>query len=184
MEEPKDNYTIDSKYVTTYKEADNIGINSVEEESTITDDTNTESLQSPEYDKYRDLLNIFNEIELECVKFKNEYQLDTYSFIKWLSLIVEEVDTVSQELNNFALHNNGVHELRVKLIKLAATIVSWLEMMNGTNLQTSDNKDETNKKITLDAYRSVRLCPECVEYMFVSPKPFCNNLEHIRHIRS
>ena len=147
MENIEKSWKIIDEYIedkqTEYVKADNVGINSADEESVVDTDFLTgidENIQSPEYDKYRNLLNIFNLIELECIKFKDKYQLDTYSFMKWLSIIVEEVGKVSQELNNFALHNNDVHELRDKLIKLAATIVSWVEMINGSNPQNNESE--------------------------------------------
>ena len=186
MENIEKSWKIIDEYIedkqTEYVKADNISINNVEEETVVDTDFLRgvdENIQSPEYDKYRNLLNISSEIELECVKFKDEYQLDKYSFMKWLSLIVEEIGTVSHELNNFALHNNDVNEIRTKLIKLAATIVSWLEMMNGTNPQTTSiNKTEVSSDE--DSSRLSPMCPGCATYLINPPKVFCDNLKHIK----
>ena len=127
-----------------YIKSDNISINHIEEDINTINTINTiddtdflkdgnerENLQNTEFDKYRNLLNIFNKIELESIQFKNESSLATPSFNEWFRLISREVGCLSWELNNLPSNNNDTIGIRFELIKLAAIVVSWLETLKG-----------------------------------------------------
>ena len=112
-----------NEYVTS----DNISINNIEENFEPTDD------QTPEYDKYRNLLNIFNDIELAHTFLLEEIPKineGMYSFTEWVDLIDNGLLNVTQDLYELSSNNNDINEIRSDLTTLAAIIVSWLEAIN------------------------------------------------------
>jgi hypothetical protein len=168
------------------------------------DDEETENAE-----KYLNILNIFNEINLERIKFHNEYFLrenKTHSLSEWLTLSLTEVNHLIREVIDLHSNDNDIYSIRVELLKLAAILVSWIEVLSITNYQkinkneNNENNQNQNQNKYKERSRDVntsghsshinpninpnKMCTDCTNYLYTIPKAFCNNLEHVRYPRS